>query len=139
MGSRLDHIAVATRDPEKLKKILHLLELKEAGIELVADQGVKTHFLKAATGQPNVEILEPVDVNGVVSKFIDRKGAGIHHLAFDVTGISGGLEALSKTLRENGIRLIYEKSRVGAHNKRINFIHPDSSGGVLIEIAEQSP
>ena len=132
MPITLDHVAVATREPEKLKRVLMLLGLADAGSEAVPSQGVLTHFLRASTGDSCIEILEVTDPKGTVEKFIAKKGPGIHHVSFRVAS----LDALCKKLRENGIRLTYEAPQLGAHEMRVNFIHPESTGGVLIEISE---
>lgn len=130
-----DHAAVATREPEKLKRVLLILGLDDTGSEPVPTQGVITHFLKPQPSQPAVEILEVTDPQGVVAKYLDKKGSGIHHLSFMVTA----LDALSAELKAQGMRLIYDSPKRGAHHTRVNFIHPESTGGVLIEISEKSP
>lgn len=131
---RLDHAAVATRDPEKLKRVLGLLGLEDTGSEAVPSQGVVTHFLKPEESRPAVEILEVTDAAGVVAKFLDKKGPGIHHLSFMVEG----LDALSEELKAQGVRLVYDGAKPGAHRTRVNFIHPESTGGILIEISEKA-
>lgn len=132
-NARLDHAAIATRDPEKLKKIFKLLGLEDGGTEPVPSQGVLTHFQNPKAGTPKIEILEPTDSTGPVAKYLDKKGVGIHHLSFMVDG----LDELCGELRKNSVRLIYDSSQTGAHGTRVNFIHPESTGGVLIEISEK--
>ena len=133
---RLDHAAVATHDPQKLKRVLALLGLDDEGSEPVPSQGVITHFSKPAASEPRIEILESTDPNGVVAKFLEKKGPGIHHLSFMIE--EGTLETLEQSLRTNSIRLVYKTPQVGAHHTRVNFIHPESTGGILIEIAEKT-
>ncbi|MBI3543761.1 MAG: VOC family protein [Deltaproteobacteria bacterium] len=130
----LDHAAVATREPEKLKRVLAILGLDDAGSEAVASQGVVTHFLRPAASEPAVEILEVTDPLGVVGKYLDKKGAGIHHLSFMVSD----LDALTAELRAQGVRLTYDTAKPGAHRTRVNFIHPESTGGILIEVSEKA-
>lgn len=130
----LDHAAVATREPEKLKRVLAILGLTDTGSEAVPSQGVVTHFLKPKPSEPAVEILEVTDAQGTVARYLDKKGPGIHHLSFMVTAI----DALSAELKAQGVRLVYDSPRPGAHHTRVNFIHPESTGGILIEIAEKS-
>jgi methylmalonyl-CoA epimerase len=130
----LDHAAVATREPEKLKRVLSLMGLTDSGTEDVAEQGVRTHFFKPASSTPMVELLEVIDPAGVVAKYLDKRGPGIHHLSFLVTE----LDALCAELRKNSIRLIYDAPRAGAHHTRVNFIHPESTGGILIEVSEKA-
>ena len=129
-----DHAAVATRDPGKLSRVLSIIGLADAGSEPVPSQGVVTHFLKPLASEAAVEILEVTDPQGVVGKYLEKKGPGIHHLSFRVTD----LEALMTELRKQGVRLTYETSKPGAHQTRVNFIHPESTGGILIEISEKS-
>ena len=129
-----DHAAVATRDPRKLKQVLMLMGLVDEGSEPVPSQGVVTHFLKPEPSLPAVEILEVTDPAGTVAKFLDKKGAGIHHLSFRVTN----LDALCAELRKAGVRLTYDAPKPGAHHTRVNFIHPESTGGVLLEISEKA-
>jgi len=135
-----DHAAVATREPEKLKNVLLLLGIEDSGNEDVLSQGVKTHFLKVKGDpklgvDPCVEILEVLDPNGVVAKFLDKKGPGIHHLSFRVSAI----KVVCDYLKNNKVRLVYDTPRPGAHNTRVNFIHPESTGGILIEITDKAP
>src|SRR4051812_27496388 len=90
-----DHAAIATRDPEKLKHVLQVIGLLDNGSEPVPSQGVCTHFLKAEKSDTSVEILEVLDPQGTVAKYLDKKGPGIHHISFMVTA----LDALSSELR----------------------------------------
>ncbi len=131
-NARLDHAAIATRDPAKLRNVLGLLGLIDSGSEDVPSQGVRTYFLKPAAATTQIEILDPTDPAGIIAKFLAKKGAGIHHISFLVDG----LDALCEELRANSVRLVYETPQVGAHRTRVNFIHPESTGGILIEIAE---
>lgn len=128
----LDHAAIATREPDKLKRVLAIIGLEDKGSEAVPSQGVLTHFIKPAAGQPAVELLEVNDAQSPVAKYLDKRGPGIHHLSFRVSD----LEALSAELRAQGVRLTYDTAKPGAHHTRVNFIHPDSTGGILIEISE---
>ncbi|MBI3555612.1 MAG: VOC family protein [Deltaproteobacteria bacterium] len=129
-----DHAAIATRDPAKLSRVLGIIGLTDAGSEPVPSQGVVAHFLKPLESNPAVEILEVTDAQGVVGKYLEKKGPGIHHLAFRVTDI----EALMAELRKQGVRLTYDTAKPGAHGTRVNFIHPESTGGILIEISEKA-
>lgn len=128
-----DHAAIATREPEKLKRVLTIIGLNDEGVESVVSQGVKTHFLRPDASHACVEILEVTDPQGVVAKYLDRRGAGIHHISFMVTG----LEALCEELRRQSVRLVYEQPRTGAHQMKVNFVHPESTGGILLEVSEK--
>ncbi len=134
MSIRLNHIGVAVKNLSEMKRLFSLLGLSITHSEDVAEQGVKTHFLPIPKSETSVELLEVTDPEGTVAKFIAKRGPGIHHLSFTVE--SGKLDALTSVLRREGIKMIYPDARVGAHAMRINFIHPASAGGILIEIME---
>jgi methylmalonyl-CoA epimerase len=136
MPIRLNHIGVAVKDLPEMKQLFSLLGLSVSHTEPVPDQGVTTHFLPIPKGETSVELLEVTDPVGTVAKFIAKRGPGIHHLSFTVD--AGQLDSLSARLRTEGVRLIYPEARAGAHAMRINFIHPASAGGILIEIMEPS-
>lgn len=131
----LNHIGIAVQDLAGMKKLFALLNLEINHTEIVLDQGVKTHFLPLPLSQGSIELLEPVDPNGTVSQFIQKRGPGIHHLSFTVE--KGQLDATCERLRTGGYRLIYDQPKAGAHGMRINFIHPATAGGILIEVMEQ--
>jgi methylmalonyl-CoA/ethylmalonyl-CoA epimerase len=132
----LDHIGIAVADLPALKRLFSLLALEVSGTEPVPDQGVTTHFLPMPAGaQPaQLELLEVTDPEGTVARFVQKRGPGIHHLSFRVR--AGELEPLCARLRAGGYRLVYDAPRSGAHGMRINFIHPASAGGILIEVME---
>lgn len=136
---RLNHIGVAVANLPELKRLFGLLGMSVDHVEDVPDQGVRTHFLplrfeEPASGGSAVELLEVTDPEGTVARFIQKRGPGIHHLSFTVE--KGRLDALCETLRKEGMRLIYDAAKPGAHGMRINFIHPASAGGILIELME---
>ena len=132
--SVLDHVAVAVSDLSKAKSFYELLGLKfEDKTEIVASQGVETAF--AAIDQTaKLELLYPHGEDGPIHKFLDKKGPGLHHLCFRVKDVKEKTEEL----KTKGIKLLYEEPVAGAHNCLVNFIHPKSSGGVLIEISTPS-
>ncbi len=101
--------------------------------EIVADQGVTTSFFQ--TGQTKIELLEPTNQESPVFKFIERKGEGIHHVAFEVPDI----RAEMKRLKEEGFQLLQNEPSIGADNKWVCFLHPRSVNGVLIEICQTIP
>ncbi|MCM0606724.1 MAG: VOC family protein [Xanthomonadaceae bacterium] len=136
MTITLDHIGIAVNDLPQVKKLFEILGLKASGTEHVADQGVQVHFLKPATATTNIELLQVEDPEGTVAKFIAKRGPGVHHLSFRVE--TGKLDSLSKELLQAGYKLIYPSPKIGAHQMRINFIHPSTTGGLLIEIMEAS-
>ena len=131
----LNHIGIAVNQLPELKKLFSILGLQTTHQELVVDQGVKTHFLPLPLVQGSLELLEVTDPQGTVAKFIEKRGPGIHHLSFEVS--TGDLEPLTQTLKTSGYRLIYDAPKTGAHGMRVNFIHPASAGGILIELMEK--
>lgn len=100
------------------------------GEEIVADQRVKVGFFKV--GDVKLELLEPTDPESTIAKFIEKKGEGLHHVAYTVDSI----EARIAELKAGGIRMIDEVPRNGAHHTRIAFLHPKSSAGILTELCE---
>lgn len=132
----LNHIGIAVSDPAPLQKLLSILGLRVGSVEAVPEQGVRTHFLPFATEARGsaLELLEVIDPQGTVAKFIEKRGPGVHHLSFRVE--RGELDPLCARLRAEGYRLIYDAPKDGAHSMRVNFIHPATAGGLLIEVME---
>ncbi len=133
MVQKVDHIGVAVSSLEDALKIYtDVLGLKLHGTEVVEEQKVRVAFLPV--GDTEVELLESTDPEGPIAKFIEKRGEGIQHIAFRVDNIE---EALAE-MRRKGIRLIDEKPRYGAGGARIAFLHPKSTGGVLVELCERN-
>ena len=129
---KIDHLGIAVNNIESaLKFYSDILGLKLEGEEVIADQKVKTAFLPI--GDTEVELLESTEPDGPVAKFIEKKGEGIQHIAFMVDNIDEALKEIS----EKGVRLIDQKPRIGAGGKRIAFLHPKDTFGVLVELCEQ--
>lgn len=129
--THIEHIGIAVKDlEESIKYYENVLGLKCYNIEEVADQKVRTAFFKV--GQTKIELLESTEPDGPIGKFIEKKGEGIHHLAFHVNGLR---DALNKA-GENNIRLIDSEPRKGAEGLDIAFLHPKSTNGVLTELCE---
>lgn len=129
---KIDHIGIAVNDIEKaLQFYRDRLGLQCVGIEEVAGQKVRVAFLPV--GESKLELLESTDPDGPVAKFIAARGEGVQHVAFRVKNLE---EELTR-LREAGVRLIDERPRPGAGGARIAFLHPASTGGVLIELCER--
>lgn len=128
----VDHIGVAVKSiDEALKFWESSLGMKCTGVEEVEEQKVKTAFLPI--GDTEIELLEATSDESPIAKFIEKKGEGIHHLAIRVDNLEGALAEL----KEQGIRLIDETPRYGAGGARIAFVHPKSTGGILLEISER--
>jgi methylmalonyl-CoA/ethylmalonyl-CoA epimerase len=129
--THIEHIGIAVSNlPETIKFYENVLGLKCYNIEEVADQKVRTAFFMI--GQTKIELLESTDPEGPISRFIEKRGEGIHHIAFAVRNIGEQLEKAEK----NGIRLIDSSPRRGAEGLDIAFLHPKSTSGVLIELCE---
>jgi methylmalonyl-CoA/ethylmalonyl-CoA epimerase len=128
---KISHIGIAVRDlDQQVAFYQDKLGLELLGFEEVKDQHVKVAIFKV--GESNIELLTPTSPESPIAKFLDKRGEGIHHLAYD----SDGLEALLGTLEEKGVDLIDKKPRPGAHGARIAFLHPRSTFGVLTELCE---
>ena len=129
----LDHIAIAVKDLEARVKVYEDMGFKfDEKREVVESQKVVTAFATVDT-HAHIELLMPVDNQGPIQKFIDKNGEGIHHLCFSVDDV----QKKSEELRDKGYQLIYEAPTEGANNCLINFIHPKSTGGVLIELSQK--
>ena len=128
---KIDHLGIAVNSIEQGKGIwTDALGLEFEGSETVAEQKVTTAFFPV--GESEVELLESTAPDGPVAKFLEKKGEGIHHVAFQVEN----LEAALAELKEKGIKLIDEKPRLGAGGKKIAFLHPKATNGVLVELCE---
>jgi len=129
--SHIEHIGIAVSDiDDAIRFYEEVLGLKCYAIEEVKDQKVKTAFFRI--GQTKIELLESTDPEGPIGKFIEKKGQGIHHIAFAVDNLK---EALPE-LEEKGVRLIDKTPRKGAEGLNIGFLHPKSTFGVLTELCE---
>ena len=130
--THIEHIGIAVKNvDESIKYYENILGLKCYSIEEVSEQKVKTAFFKI--GQTKIELLESTDPEGPIGKYIEKKGEGIHHLAFNVNNLQGALDEA----KEKGIRLIDEMPRNGAEGLDIAFLHPKSTNGVLTEFCEE--
>ena len=130
-GKRVDHIAVAVKDLDKaLEFYKNQLGVDLIEIETVSDQGVKV--AKLDVGNTHIELLEPLGEDTPVGRFISKRGEGLHHICMGVTDIDEGIE----NLKQCGVRLIDETPKVGAGGAKIAFVHPKSTGGVLLELSQ---
>lgn len=131
--SHIEHLGIAVKSlDEAIPYYENILGMKCYSIEEVADQKVKTAFFKA--GQTKLELLEPTSDESPIAKFIEKRGEGIHHLAFAVE--DGVANALAE-MEGKGVRLIDKAPRKGAEGLNIAFIHPKSTHGVLTEFCEK--
>ena len=128
----IDHIGIAVKDIESaLSFYRDALGLKLEEIEVVEEQKVKVAFLPISEGE--FELLETTEEDGPIAKFIEKNGEGIQHIALRVENLE---ESLAE-LKSKGVRLIDEKPRKGAGGAKIAFLHPKSTGGVLLELCER--
>ncbi|MFZ3588462.1 methylmalonyl-CoA epimerase [Bacillus sp. DJP31] len=133
MIKKIDHIGIAVRSiEESLRFYVDILKLELEGMEVVESEEVKVAFLKA--GETKLELLEPTSPESSIAKFIEKKGEGIHHVALGVSSI----EERIQDMMENGIKMIHEESKPGAGGAKIAFMHPKSTGGVLLELCEKN-
>ncbi|MBW2607250.1 MAG: methylmalonyl-CoA epimerase [Deltaproteobacteria bacterium] len=129
---KIDHIGIAVNSIETGKRFWKdILGLDFEGSETVEEQKVTTAFFPV--GDSEVELLESIDPDGPIARYLEKKGEGIQHIAFCVDNV----EASLKELKEKGIRLIDEKPRKGAGGAKIAFLHPKSTNGVLVELCER--
>lgn len=129
--THIEHLGIAVKNlQETIRYYENILGFKCYSIEEVPDQKVKTAFFKV--GQTKIELLESTSAEGPIGKFIEKKGEGIHHIAFAVENLEGALT----DAKNNGVQLIDEKPRPGAEGLHIAFLHPKSTFGVLTEFCE---
>ena len=129
---KIDHLGIAVNSIDEGKNFWsEVLGLAFEGTETVAEQKVTTAFFPV--GESEVELLESTAPDGPIAKYMEKKGAGIQHIAFRVADI----EAALAELKDKGVRLIDEKPRMGAGGAKIAFLHPKATGGVLVELCER--
>ncbi|MGE5436000.1 MAG: methylmalonyl-CoA epimerase [Syntrophothermus sp.] len=130
--NKIEHIGIAVSNlEESIKYYENVLGLKCYKVEEVKDQKVKTAFFMV--GETKIELLESTDKEGPIGKFIEKKGEGVHHIAFAVEGIQNSLDEV----KAKGVRLIDESPRKGAEEMNIAFLHPKFTQGVLTEFCEK--
>ena len=128
---KIAHIGIAVRDlAAQLRLYRDLLGLELVREEVIADQGVKVAMLKV--GESTVELLCPTSADSPVARFLDKHGEGIHHVAYQVPDLQAELQQLEA----QGLDLIDREPRAGAHGKKIAFLHPRGTFGVLTELCE---
>lgn len=134
MLTKIEHLGIAVKDIEKSTALFEkLLNTECYKREEVASEGVATSFFMS--GPNKIELLEATRPDSPIAKFIEKKGEGIHHVAFAVEDIHSEMERL----RKEGFTLLHEEPKKGADNKLICFLHPKSSNGVLIELCQDIP
>ncbi|MHA2004969.1 MAG: methylmalonyl-CoA epimerase [Candidatus Thorarchaeota archaeon] len=129
---RIEHIGIAVESIEEMIPYYRDgLGLEYGGEEVVEEQKVRVAFF--GIGESSIELLEPTSEDSAIAKFLAKRGPGIHHVAIRVDNIEQAL----KQHEDSGARLIDREPRAGAHNMRIAFVHPKSTGGVLVELCQK--
>ena len=129
---KVEHIGIAVKTlAESVPLFEKLLNSQSYKTEVVESEKVNTAFFK--TRDTKIELLESIDENGVISRFIDKKGEGLHHIAFEVENIESEMERL----KNEGFILLNDKPKKGADNKLICFLHPKNTNGVLVELCQE--
>ncbi len=127
----IDHIGIAVSDLKlAIETYSKILNTECTKTEIVDSEKVETAFFH--TGESKVELLGPTDSSSVIQKFIDKKGEGMHHVAFEVEDIHAELNRL----RKEGFNILNEKPKKGADNKLVAFVHPKNNHGVLVELCQ---
>lgn len=130
--NKIEHIGIAVKNLEQSNELFSaLLNKKPYKQEEVKSENVITSFFE--TGESKIELLQATSDESAIAKFVEKKGEGIHHIAFDVTNIHQELERLEK----EGFKLITKVPKQGADNKLVAFLHPKSTNGVLIELCQE--
>lgn len=127
---KINHLGIATKSIDEALTFWNTLGLDNVHTETVDDQKVRVAMLPI--GESRVELLEPTSDDSPISKFLEKRGGGIHHIAVEVDDIAAHLEKLKAA----GVRLIDETPRIGAEGCLVAFIHPSAAGGVLLELVE---
>jgi methylmalonyl-CoA/ethylmalonyl-CoA epimerase len=131
MTFELDHIGVAVESLEKGKSFWEALGLGPMTTEIVPSEKVKVGFFELADGV-RIELLEPTEKDSPIGNFLEKRGPGVQQVCFRVKDI----RATMKALKEKGLQLLSEEPRPGAHGCQVAFIHPKSTGGILIELSQ---
>ena len=132
----LDHIGIACENLDDSSSFWSLLGLIQGDDELVEDQGVTTRFFSTSEHDPStpkIELLEPTGIDTPIGKFLSKRGPGVQQVCFRVEDI----DSVISLMLENGIQMIDTEPKLGAHGAKIAFVHPKSTGGVLVELAQK--
>lgn len=132
MLKKIEHIGIAVKDIKHSNALFSKLFGKDHyKVETVESEGVSTSFFML--GETKIELLEATNENSAIAKFIEKKGEGIHHIAYEVEDIYKEMERL----KSEGFELIHQQPKEGADNKLICFLHPKSTNGVLVELCQE--
>ena len=129
---KLEHLGIAVKDLSQAEQLYsNLLGSAPYKQETVPTEHVVTSFFKI--GEVKVELLEATDEESAIARFIEKRGEGLHHVAFEVKDINEEM----KRLKEQGFEVLYDQPKPGADNKLVNFVHPRSAAGVLVEVCQE--
>jgi len=136
MLTRLDHVGLAVHDLDAaIEFYARTFDLQVVHQEVNEEQGVREAMLAVGDSGSCVQLLAPLSPASPIARFLDRSGEGVQQVAYGVDDI----EAVSSTLRERGVRLLYDEPKRGTAGSRVNFVHPKDAGGVLVELVEAAP
>jgi methylmalonyl-CoA/ethylmalonyl-CoA epimerase len=131
--TQIDHVGIAVPDLDAAiafyRDTFGIVSVHE---EVNEEQGVREAMLAVGDGTTRIQLLAPLSAQSTIAKFLDRNGPGVQQVAYTVAD----LDAVSATLRERGMRLLYDEPRRGTSDSRVNFVHPKDAGGVLVELVE---
>ncbi|MCI4371962.1 MAG: methylmalonyl-CoA epimerase [Thermoplasmata archaeon] len=125
------HVGIAVRTIDDALRVYRGLGLEPESVEEIPSEGVRVAFLRSGTVR--IELLESLKDDGVIARFIARRGEGMHHLAFSTNDIRGEMKRLDAA----GMELVDREPRLGAHGRQVAFVHPRSAHGVLIELVQE--
>jgi methylmalonyl-CoA epimerase len=132
MLNKIDHLGIAVHSiDDSMSLYRDVFGLDFEGTEEVPDQGVRVAFFRL--GESSLELLEPLDDDGPIARFLEKHGEGIHHVACGTDDI----DAARRQADDHGVRLLSDEPQDGAHNKLISFLHPKDTGGVLFEFTQR--
>ena len=128
---KIEHIGIAVKDIEQSNELFEaLFDKPNYKVEAVESEGVLTSFFQV--GESKIELLQATKPDSPIAKFIEKKGEGMHHIAFEVDDIEAEIERL----QAKGFRMVHDIPKLGADHKKIAFLHPKSSNGVLVELCQ---
>ncbi|NNM45701.1 methylmalonyl-CoA epimerase [Knoellia koreensis] len=129
----IDHVGVAVTDlDEAIAFYRDTFGMELAHQEVNEEQGVREAMMAVGGSGSHIQLLAPLSPESTIAKFLDRSGPGVQQVAYRVEDV----EAVSQTLRERGLRMLYDEPRRGTSNSRVNFIHPKDAGGILVELVQ---
>ena len=131
--THIDHVGIAVPNlDEAIAFYEEKYGMRMAHRETNEEQGVEEAMMAVGDSTSHIQLLAPLDENSTIAKFLDRNGPGVQQMAYRVENI----DDVCATLRERGVRLLYEQPKRGTSNSRVNFVHPKDAGGVLVELVE---